>query len=142
MSLPGLASICSCNVCLVLGILWTTILAWHRLALSHYFHTSTKIAQLIMSVGSSRDQEAPKRESASHKSSASQPRAPEYSVKIASHPYGTHAKEYMDLSHRYSRLHVPTDFSKCLSLWTKVVIRRKAPGILCSSASPILNGLL
>lgn len=65
-----------------------------------------------------------KRDSGSHKPTSSHARAPEYNVKVASHSFVSLEREYMDLVHRYSRLYVPTDFSRSVSLWTQVNKRR------------------
>ena len=61
-----------------------------------------------------------KRDSGSHKPASTHTRAPQYTVKIAGHSYVSLEREYMDLAHRYSRLYVPTDFSRSISLWTQV----------------------
>ena len=51
---------------------------------------------------------------------ASPRKPPEYAVKVASRPSNTLHRDYMDLVQRYTRLYVPADFAKCVSLWTLV----------------------
>ena len=66
-----------------------------------------------------KDSEPIKGDAASAK--GSQP-GPEYAVKIAGSPFVTFEREYMDLAHRYTRMHIPTEFSRSLSWWTKVLL--------------------
>ena len=47
---------------------------------------------------------------------------PEYAVKVATRPYVTLNRDYMDVMLRYTRLYVSADFAKVVSVWSQVGI--------------------
>ena len=68
----------------------------------------------------SKEPEAAKRERTPPARRAPPFKPPEYAVKVANRPSSTLQRDYMDVVQRYTRLYVPADFAKCVSLWTLV----------------------